>query len=782
MNPQNKKMVIMQKIFNPSQYRLNSGLGTLNKENYCRIMAESVNKAINSDEGPVKEKHVRRLLIASFQFESAKFFWYNVDPIRLKANQIVCWKFCHVLHKILRDGHRSVLVGCEERSQILLDCGNLWRHVVSGYGPLIHAYCELLYNRIKFLSKNPGIPNDLKLGDDQLDALDNQDPTGDVSFNFACEIFDSIEDILRAQNLVLTSLESKRLNSMSNAGQCHLSPLVAFIQDSTLFYDHSVKILFKLHSRLASSLLEGHRHRFNMLHKNLKTFYNNTRNLQYFRTLIQIPHLSDRPPNFLVASELDQHVAPQVILISESANIRDSPDEQMLVNLDEYDDDAQSSRPGSNLDSTDHLSGTNYSNSDQHNLDSEASSSRAMGEDSSIGTIFDQPHSGDDPFRPTSASVQSDETISRLNAKIYELEAELTDLKAQLEQEKADHQKSRDDFKVDLGKIQSEMSALKKDYNSLRHQLVQTKKEYEKLMEECVRAKHDNEISQVAMKRMVKQMSELKTKQQDELLQARNDATREADTREEDLLVSEMNETDKIIKEATRKIEELSENSRKIETGLKLQVNEKIAEVCTNLMKAVKNLIAQSRLLQREIAATEDGRLSREEFYQRNSTWTEGLVSAANVVAMAARSLVDAADRSMSNQARFSELAASAHEVAAATTQLVVASRVKANKDSERLKMLNNAAKQVNQCTTNVVETSRVCAKLVEEEVDKIDLSSLSLHQTKKLEMETQVRLLELEESLTKERAKLGLLRRQHYEQEEAQNVSVNADSSAVNN
>lgn len=239
------------------------------------------------------------------------------------------------------------------------------------------------------------------------------------------------------------------------------------------------------------------------------------------------------------------------------------------------------------------------------------------------------------------------------------------------------------------------------------------------------------------------------------------------DAQQEDLLLGEMNETDRIIKEATKKIEELSEKSRKLESGVKLQVNEKIAEVCSNLMKAVRNLIIQSRLLQNEVVG-DVGKLKSDEFYQRNSSWTEGLISAANVVAMAARSLVDSADRSISGQARFSEMAAAANEVAAATTQLVVASRVKANKDSEKLKILTSVAKQVNQCSANVVETARVCAELIESEIDKIDISSLSLHQTKKLEMETQVKLLELEHELAKERIKLGLLRRKHYEQEEA--------------
>lgn len=43
-------------------------------------------------------------------------------------------------------------------------------------------------------------------------------------------------------------------------------------------------------------------------------------------------------------------------------------------------------------------------------------------------------------------------------------------------------------------------------------------------------------------------------------------------------------------------------------------------------------------------------------------------------------------------------------------------------------------------------------------------MSSLSLHQAKRLEMESQVRVLELEASLSQERLRLAALRRHHYQ------------------
>lgn len=806
----------MQRIFNPSQYR-SSGMTTLTKENFNRVMTESLNKALSPDESPVKEKHVRKLLIGSFQAESGAFFWSYLPIIRLKENQIVCWKFCHVLHKMLRDGHRQVVASSSEREHILLDCGNMWRHVEDGYGQLIHRYCVLLYNRIRFLNMNPRFPNDLKISDSQLDEISENDM--DALFVLCCDMFDSLENIVKLQELVLSRVDLKKYNSMTSVGQCHLAPLVACIQDSSLFYDYAVKVLFKLHSSLNPDDLEGLCKRFYGLHKKLKNFYINASNLQYFKTLIQIPHLSEMPPNFRVASDLQQHVAPQVVLIANPE--RGSPDQydshgtgtdgQLLVDFDD-----------SNSNSCDIDSNTSQS------VPYTASNSND-GSSSLDASVSHQESSFQKQTYTDEIAILRKEH-EQLEEKLRALEEENIKIRRELANEKVNHESTRNKLSEELKSIKeehanvmtlrdSELKKMKEQMTNLTYELRTSKNSIDKVKDELERAEHDKEISQDAMKKLVKELStikqskpsvstqqvivkdeanerlikelkekvdqlSLKLKEKDDQHQAWNQERellmtskdrleKQLDSNQEDLLMAEMNETDKIIKEATKRIEELNEKSRKVETGVKLQVNEKISEVCTNLMKAVRNLIVQSRLLQREVVGSGDNNTtSSSEFYKRNSAWTEGLISAANVVAMAAKSLVDSADRAMSGQARFSEVAAGSHEVAAAVTSLVVAARVKANKDSEKLKMLSGVARQVNQCHVQVVDTARLCGELVEQEIDELDITSLSLHQTKREELVSQARLLELEDKLSKERIKLGLLRRQHYEQEDAQSGS----------
>lgn len=80
--------------------------------------------------------------------------------------------------------------------------------------------------------------------------------------------------------------------------------------------------------------------------------------------------------------------------------------------------------------------------------------------------------------------------------------------------------------------------------------------------------------------------------------------------------------------------------SRTSDSGIKLEVNEKILDACTALMNSIRELVKKSRLVQAEIVALGKGTSSATEFYKRNHQWTEGLISSAKNVAQGANFLV----------------------------------------------------------------------------------------------------------------------------------------------
>lgn len=231
-----------------------------------------------------------------------------------------------------------------------------------------------------------------------------------------------------------------------------------------------------------------------------------------------------------------------------------------------------------------------------------------------------------------------------------------------------------------------------------------------------------------------------------------------------DLFETELASMDKAIEEAATKIEDMLSQSRASDSGVKLEVNEKILDACTILMQSIRVLVQKSRLVQGEIVAVGKGTATAKEFYKRNHQWTEGLISAAKSVAQGANFLVTAANKTVSGEVKHQlDLVVAAQEIAASTTQLVVASRVKAPRGSSNLAALGTASKGVTQSTAAVVATAKDCTKRMEDSQD-LDLEKLTVHQAKMMEMELKVRVLELEQSLESERLLLAAFRRKNYQ------------------
>ena len=87
-----------------------------------------------------------------------------------------------------------------------------------------------------------------------------------------------------------------------------------------------------------------------------------------------------------------------------------------------------------------------------------------------------------------------------------------------------------------------------------------------------------------------------------------------------DLVAQEMQVMDQQIEEAAARIEQLLEESRRKHTGAQLEVNSKVLDSCTELVRAIRELVMRSKALQREIV--EERGLAQgqtdKEFYRKN--------------------------------------------------------------------------------------------------------------------------------------------------------------------
>ncbi|XP_035415187.2 huntingtin-interacting protein 1 isoform X1 [Cygnus atratus] len=306
------------------------------RESFERAQTVSINKAINTQEVAVKEKHARTCILGTHHEKGAQTFWSVVNRLPLSGNAVLCWKFCHVFHKLLRDGHSNVLKDSVRYKNELSDMSRMWGHLSEGYGQLCSIYLKLLRTKMEFHTKNPRFPGNLQMSDRQLDEAGESDVNN--FFQLTVEMFDYLECELNLFQTVFSSLDMSRSVSVTAAGQCRLAPLIQVILDCSHLYDYTVKLLFKLHSCLPADTLQGHRDRFLEQFRKLKDLFYRSSNLQYFKRLIQIPQLPENPPNFLRASALSEHISPVVVIPAEAS----SPDSEPITDLVEMETASQS--------------------------------------------------------------------------------------------------------------------------------------------------------------------------------------------------------------------------------------------------------------------------------------------------------------------------------------------------------------------------------------------------------------------------------------------------------
>ncbi|XP_026995324.2 huntingtin-interacting protein 1-related protein [Tachysurus fulvidraco] len=281
------------------------------KEQFVKLQLQSISKCITTAEAPIKEKYGRNILLGTHWESGAVTFWSHAVNLPLASNAILSWKFCHVLHKLLRDGHPNTLRDSRGHVPNIKQMGTLWGSLHDRYGHIVALYAKFLCIKIDFHCKRMTIPTNLEAPDEVLERAIAVD-INEV-FEITGEVQDYMDAALVLQETVFRQLESNNTSSTTVVGQCRLAPLVLLIQDCSPLYHFLVKLLFKLHSRIPIDALLGHRERFRDQFNSLSQFFEKARSMEFFKTIIQIPDFPDSPPNFLRAASMADYVKPVVV-------------------------------------------------------------------------------------------------------------------------------------------------------------------------------------------------------------------------------------------------------------------------------------------------------------------------------------------------------------------------------------------------------------------------------------------------------------------------------------
>ncbi|XP_027709290.1 huntingtin-interacting protein 1-related protein isoform X2 [Vombatus ursinus] len=986
------------------------------REQFDKTQAISISKAINTQEAPVKEKHARRIILGTHHEKGAFTFWSYAIGLPLASSSILSWKFCHVLHKVLRDGHPNVLHDCQRYRSNIREMGDLWGHLHDRYGHLVTIYTKLLLTKISFHLKHPQFPPGLEVTDEVLEKAAGTDVNN--IFQLTVEMFDYMDCELKLSESVFRQLNTAIAVSQMASGQCRLAPLIQVIQDCSHLYHYTVKLMFKLHSCLPADTLQGHRDRFHEQFHSLRNFFRRASDMLYFKRLIQIPRLPEGPPNFLRASALAEHIKPVVVIPEEApedeepenlieistgppagepqvvadlfeqtfgppnGTVKDDRDLQIenlkrevemlraeldkikleaqryitqlkgqvngleaeleeqrkqkqkaLVDNEQLRDELEQLRKArleqeraqglyqeaekkasatearytklkekhselinthaellrKNADTAKQLTVTQQSQEEVARVKEQLAFQMEQVKRESEMKLEDQSYQLEKLKRELDAKtgelVRVQETLSlkeqsgsELSSKLDALRSEQESLSSVVRQREAELQSARSLVQEKEAALSQERERSSREAGELRGRLAEEEAQHQGLQQRLLDeqlsvlqgavAEAENTVRDAVGKlddplhlrctsspdylvsraqaaldalsalekgqmkfvtsmtdpsalvaalaqfshlaadtiingsatshlaptdhadrltdtcrecgaRSLEYLGLLKDRQsmkqadpgrmrgplQDILQLGQELKPKSLDVRQEelgDLVDKEMAATSAAIENAVQRIEDMMNQARHESSGVKLEVNERILNSCTDLMKAIRLLVTTSTSLQKEIVESGRGAATQQEFYAKNSRWTEGLISASKAVGWGATQLVESADKVVLHTGKYEELIVCSHEIAASTAQLVAASKVKADKNSRNLSRLQECSRSVNEMAANVVASTKSGQEQIEDK-DTMDFSGMSLIKLKKEEMETQVKVLELEKMLENERMRLGELRKRHY-------------------
>jgi huntingtin interacting protein 1 len=97
--------------------------------------------ACHKNDEPAKEKHIRTAICQTHEAQSSILFWKLAAKLPLAVNAVTCWKFTYLVHKILRDGHVSIMKDSRAYVARLEELARYWGHIQGKRVDCSSFYC-----------------------------------------------------------------------------------------------------------------------------------------------------------------------------------------------------------------------------------------------------------------------------------------------------------------------------------------------------------------------------------------------------------------------------------------------------------------------------------------------------------------------------------------------------------------------------------------------------------------------------------------------------------------
>uniref|UniRef100_A0A8B9ZIJ1 Talin-1 n=1 Tax=Anas platyrhynchos TaxID=8839 RepID=A0A8B9ZIJ1_ANAPL len=228
------------------------------------------------------------------------------------------------------------------------------------------------------------------------------------------------------------------------------------------------------------------------------------------------------------------------------------------------------------------------------------------------------------------------------------------------------------------------------------------------------------------------------------------------------------------IEAVSKKLEQLKPRAKPKQADESLDFEKQILEAAKSIVAAMSALVKAASAAQRELVA--QGKVGA---IPANAVddgqWSQGLISAACMVAAATNNLCEAANVAVQGHASEEKLILSDKQVAASTAQLLVACKVKADHDSDAMMRLQAAGNAVKRASDNLVKAAQKAAAFQDHD-ETVVVKEKMVGGIAQQIIATQEEMLHKEWELEEACKKLAMIRQQQYKflpselQEEEQN------------
>ncbi|XP_070498321.1 talin-2 isoform X3 [Chironomus tepperi] len=200
------------------------------------------------------------------------------------------------------------------------------------------------------------------------------------------------------------------------------------------------------------------------------------------------------------------------------------------------------------------------------------------------------------------------------------------------------------------------------------------------------------------------------------------------------------------------------------QTDENMNFDEMILEAAKGIMAASSTLVRAANAAQRELI--DQGKVAKRPLTSSDDgQWSEGLISAARLVAAATHSLVESAQNLVQGVGTEEMLISSAKQVASSTAQLLIACKVKSDPNSESGRRLQAAGNAVIKSTDNLVRAAQQAIEGEEEHTLKLNRNMVD---GMAQEINARSEVLKMERQLEEARNKLTAIRHAKYRQRNA--------------